>query len=1314
MATNKRILMLFVFGIFLFVSLAFVSAERLYPGGKCRCFASVFANGGTETINCTTQTNIYASGMSLCLPSGVGIFGYNSCKEGYQPVCQAQGGGIRVDGSTVNVCESCSNKSSGFTGDSCTCDPLPDFPGRLNCSDVANAFARSGGCTQIVEPEKGEYAINDTSVLDLGSYQFLYNELISPGQFSNTSMELITRLLEPDMLCNWETGFSSCVVCGNGYEWNEVDKDCMCSGCVAGGTIYNPGDVLCPNEDMAINCVRDDFGCNVWKDATFCGINHDVLDPEMWDYTYCNSTRGGCVECPNSVSNGVCDTNVEIPICNGADPDCSCASNNGGCGIGCRYPEDLDCPPPIDHIPTPACPLTKMVCDGVIVSGCSAYDPDAFCVANDGICCPHAGCTDTADCAKTNFSYDYGGNLLGVSKPAKGFSYDLFNRLSKVTLFNTFQIIDTEEYTYDTEGKRIKKVVNNSLGKNTTYYFYSGNDVIYTEETFQPPGCSCDFQGDINQDNKKDIADLVNTITEVSTGIQNQKDNSCPNVKNKADANCDNAVNATDVDFLINALFNAGLASCTTCATTPISPGAPTLSSAIASGNSISLTWTAPTTGATVSYYMVEWSRNNMFPKIIQTTNSNPSLVHAGLIAGTYNYTVRACNPSGGCGLPSNSLFATILAPSPSASINITQPIQGATINSNTHILATSSITSGLSVLTYIDYVLKNTDSLSPWDYLWDITNYANGEYAIRVDLRDANNLLATDSITVSVRNPDSITITTPANGTILSGESITFTATVTSSTPVEVNFSIDGGGKCLVFEPPWVCTRSISDFGVGSHPVVAQLIEISSGNILATSPTIFVIKPVPNVVRNPGFETIANAGKDIVNWSTEWGSAGTVDDSVYIANSGCYSGAYCAKTASAACFDPEHPGNTDSTWFPFTNVALEPETYYNISFWSKKGTGGVSTLVELTTRNLSYQGIYLTWCYYGLSSSSWEQFSCIGKTIKLSEVHPDFISSGKILYNLNPKAYGSGDPCTIFNYLDNVSVVSLGTSPPPTASQIPPDGERLVVVETPSVVAGTQTTTSTTQGNACADGTLINTCSVAKPEYCDSQLQLVNRCDLCSCDVNQQCQADGFCANMIKTQITSTKKAQIVANVVEGEGSSNFIDSIKNFFSNLFNQITGNAVETTGVSSIQIKAGQSYGDGTKSIDISYTSTLPVRGIQFMILYKGEVYNITNLVPIMDLKTTPARPNVFSTIILGLFDRDGTNNLGATLSQVNLLSVRTSSVSLYSNNFMIVNPVIIYSDLTQGTPTIDNTLPSGSYTGGGGMGKNKKSLGTPN
>ncbi|MFH1316408.1 MAG: RHS repeat-associated core domain-containing protein [Candidatus Woesearchaeota archaeon] len=83
-------------------------------------------------------------------------------------------------------------------------------------------------------------------------------------------------------------------------------------------------------------------------------------------------------------------------------------------------------------------------------------------------------CIPTAFALSYNLTYDNNGNLIqGIGNY---YEYDEFNQLVRIRNENVSGDI-LEEYNYDYEGNRIRKIRYNTDGSNTTYY-YIGNDFV--------------------------------------------------------------------------------------------------------------------------------------------------------------------------------------------------------------------------------------------------------------------------------------------------------------------------------------------------------------------------------------------------------------------------------------------------------------------------------------------------------------------------------------------------------------------------------------------------------------------------------------------------------------------------------------------------------------------------------------------------------------------------------------------------------------------------------------------------------------------
>jgi hypothetical protein len=111
--------------------------------------------------------------------------------------------------------------------------------------------------------------------------------------------------------------------------------------------------------------------------------------------------------------------------------------------------------------------------------------------------------------------------------------------------------------------------------------------------------------------------------------------------------------------------------------------------------------------------------------------------------------------------------------------VSISSPTSGATISGTTTISATASDNVGVtSVAFYVDSVLKNTDTASPYSYALDTTAYTNGAHTIYAKANDAAGNVGTSS-TISVTVSNTVTIPTLTSGVAKSGSISTSGGTV-------------------------------------------------------------------------------------------------------------------------------------------------------------------------------------------------------------------------------------------------------------------------------------------------------------------------------------------------------------------------------------------------------------------------------------------------------------------------------------------------------------------------------------------------------
>ena len=95
--------------------------------------------------------------------------------------------------------------------------------------------------------------------------------------------------------------------------------------------------------------------------------------------------------------------------------------------------------------------------------------------------------------------------------------------------------------------------------------------------------------------------------------------------------------------------------------------------------------------------------------------------------------------------------------------ISITSPANDATVSGSVNVTANASDNVGVArVEFYVDSVLQNTDTISPYGFTWDSTKVANGNNSIDARAFDAAGNKQADTVTVTVKNGDTTPPSTP------------------------------------------------------------------------------------------------------------------------------------------------------------------------------------------------------------------------------------------------------------------------------------------------------------------------------------------------------------------------------------------------------------------------------------------------------------------------------------------------------------------------------------------------------------------------
>ena len=87
----------------------------------------------------------------------------------------------------------------------------------------------------------------------------------------------------------------------------------------------------------------------------------------------------------------------------------------------------------------------------------------------------------------------------------------------------------------------------------------------------------------------------------------------------------------------------------------------------------------------------------------------------------------------------------------------------------------------------YVDGRLNDTQVYSPWGCVWDTRNYVNGGHLLTVKAYDAaNNVIATDTVRVTVNNPNPPPVSNPPPPLIESSPGVVVPSGSTGSQPTK------------------------------------------------------------------------------------------------------------------------------------------------------------------------------------------------------------------------------------------------------------------------------------------------------------------------------------------------------------------------------------------------------------------------------------------------------------------------------------------------------------------------------------------------
>jgi hypothetical protein len=249
------------------------------------------------------------------------------------------------------------------------------------------------------------------------------------------------------------------------------------------------------------------------------------------------------------------------------------------------------------------------------------------------------------------------------------------------------------------------------------------------------------------------------------------------------------------------------------------------------------------------------------------TDNGSANMLQQSNVAVTGNaYTYTA---------PANSVFTltTPAVPDTTApTVSITNPTNGAAISGSTTITANASDDVGVAGVQFkLDGTnLQAEDTTSPYSINWSSFGASNGTHTLTAVARDiAGNSTTSSSVSITVTNtpdttPPTVSITAPADGTTVSGASVTISANASDaggSNVAGVLFKVDGTNiQNEVTTSPYSLTWNSNSVADGTHTLTAVARDGANNTTTSTTVNITVKNASPAGTLLLGTQTIQSS----------------------------------------------------------------------------------------------------------------------------------------------------------------------------------------------------------------------------------------------------------------------------------------------------------------------------------------------------------------------------------------------------------------------------------------------------------------------
>jgi len=266
--------------------------------------------------------------------------------------------------------------------------------------------------------------------------------------------------------------------------------------------------------------------------------------------------------------------------------------------------------------------------------------------------------------------------------------------------------------------------------------------------------------------------------------------------------------------------------------------------------------------------------------------------------------------------------------------LNITAPGNATTVKGTVSVKATATDTSGVSrVEFYVQNVLKQTDTTSPYEYKWDTKTVKDGTYVLTVKAYDAAGNVTNDTRSVTVKNT---IVSLPAAPTSIA-------AKATSPSSVTVSWKAPTGATGFKYRIlrnnvalATVTGTSYTDKTVAANTKydyhVLSVDSLGQTSVKPSSPkSVTTPKPVVKDTTRPTRPTnlrlfVASATQINLTWNKSTDASGIKAYDIYRSGGGRSMSKLVSTTATS-----------------FGNVRLKPNTSYTYYVVARDSSGNIS-----------------------------------------------------------------------------------------------------------------------------------------------------------------------------------------------------------------------------------------------------------------------------------------------------------------------------------------------------------------------------------